>query len=248
MKGVVLAGGSGTRLRPVTKVMNKHVIPIYDLPMIYYPVNTLMSAGIDEILVISNADHLGRYIQLLEEEFDAQFQYKVQSEPKGIAHAVSLAEDFVDDNFAVILGDNILLGDISEHIESYQGNNGAKIFLTEVEEPSAYGVASVSNGKVTQLTEKPDSPDSNLAAVGVYLYDTEVFNIISEIEPSDRGEYEITSVNQEYIEQKKLEYEVFDGEWFDAGTPEGLFNASEKVRELRKAGGKSASIIPKSTN
>lgn len=233
MKGVVLAGGSGTRLRPVTKVLNKHIIPIYDLPMIYHPVKTLIESGVDKILVISNAEHLGKYVQLLESEFDAEFQYKVQSESNGIAHAVSLAEDFVEDEFIVILGDNILVGDVTEEIKSFDG--GAKIFLSRVDNPTAYGIASVNDGKVTQLTEKPEAPESNLAAIGLYIYNSDVFDVISDIEPSDRGEYEITDVNKNYIDRGSLDYSVFDGDWFDAGTPEGLFKASERIRNLRQS-------------
>lgn len=234
MKGVVLAGGRGTRLQPMTHVVNKHVLPVYDDPMIYYPVRTLLSAGIEDILVISNADHIGKYIELLEEaDFDADFRYRVQKEPKGIAHAVSLAEDFVDDEFAVILGDNIILGDISSAIH-LADDEPAKIFLKQVDQPAAYGVAEVENGKVRSLQEKPDSPRSNLAVIGLYLYDTTVFDAIRGIELSDRGEYEITDVNKWYVEHGGLAYEEIDNEWFDTGTPEGLFRASERIRSQRR--------------
>jgi len=230
MKGVVLAGGRGTRLRPMTRVVNKHVLPVYDKPMIYYPVNTLISAGIDEILVISNAEHIGKYIELLEEEdFNADFQYLVQSEPKGIAHAVSLAEDFVDDEFAVVLGDNIILGETSDNIALEDEN--AKILLKQVDEPTAYGVAQVRDGQVKSLKEKPETPQSDLAVIGLYIYDDYVFDIIRDLEPSERGEYEITDVNKRYVERDELAYDEIDNKWFDAGTPEGLFEASREVRE-----------------
>lgn len=230
MKGVVLAGGRGTRLRPMTRVVNKHVLPIYDKPMIYYPVRTLISAGIDEILIISNAEHIGKYIELLEgEDFNADFQYLVQSEPKGIAHAVSLAEGFVDDQFAAVLGDNIILGDVSENI-SLEGGS-AKILLKQVDKPTAYGVARVQDNQVVSLKEKPESPQSDLAVIGLYIYDDTVFDIIRDLEPSDRGEYEITDVNKQYIERGELVYEEIDNEWFDAGTPDGLFKASREARE-----------------
>lgn len=237
MKGVVLAGGRGTRLRPITNVVNKHVLPIYDEPMIYYPVKTLVEAGIDEVLVISNADHIGKYIQLLEDaSFDASFSYKVQTEPKGIAHAVSLAEDFVDDEFVVILGDNVLLVDFSESLDSFSREEGrAKVFLTEVDEPVAYGVASVEDGRVTRIVEKPTVPDSNLAVIGLYVYTREVFDVIDGIEPSDRGELEITAVNNQYAASGTLAYEIHEGAWFDAGTPEGLFRASRHVRMERQS-------------
>lgn len=233
MKGVVLAGGKGTRLHPTTRVVNKHVLPIYDEPMIYYPVNTLIEAGIDEILVISNADHIGKYIELLENEteLDAEFSYRVQSEPKGIAHAVSLAETFVDDEFVVILGDNIILGDLSDRLYPLESGEDARIFLKQVDEASAYGVASVEGDSVTKLEEKPDNPTSNLAVIGLYVYDSDVFDIIDGLETSDRGEYEITDVNKAYADAGTLQYETLESEWFDAGTPEGIFQAAKTVRE-----------------
>jgi glucose-1-phosphate thymidylyltransferase len=218
----------------MTHVVNKHVLPVYDNPMIYYPVRTLISAGIEEILVISNADHIGKYIELLEEaDFDANFRYRVQKEPKGIAHAISLAEDFVDDEFTVVLGDNIILGDVSSNIY-LDDDEKAKIFLKQVNEPTAYGVAQVEDGKVQLVQEKPDSPKSNLAIIGLYIYDTSVFDIIHDLEPSDRGEYEITDVNQRYVERGELNYEEIDNEWFDTGTPEGLFKASKRIRSQQR--------------
>jgi glucose-1-phosphate thymidylyltransferase len=232
MKGVILAGGKGTRLRPTTKVVNKHVIPIYDQPMIYYPVETLLEAGIDEILVISNAEHIGKYIELLDGEFDAEFTYRVQTEPKGIAHAVSLAEDFVDDSFAAILGDNILFEDLTAEIDSFSGRSAdAEVFLKDVDEPSAYGVASVDGGQVVEIKEKPDSPDSNYAVIGLYLYTSDVFDRINDLEPSNRGEYEISDVNDWYASEGSLDYGIIDSKWFDAGTPEGVFQASSYARE-----------------
>jgi glucose-1-phosphate thymidylyltransferase len=236
MKGVVLAGGSGTRLRPMTRVINKHVIPIYDKPMIYYPVTTLIRSGIDDILVISGADHIGKYIQLLEneEDLDAEFSYKVQTEPKGIAHAVSVAEDFVDDEFAVILGDNILLEDLSDEIRPLRGDERARIFLHRVDQPPAYGIASLDDGEIVGLEEKPQDPDSDTAVIGLYVYDSSVFDVIRTLEPSDRGEYEITDVNKRYLSEDALDYRIIEGSWFDAGTPEGVFRASEQVRDARE--------------
>ena len=232
MKGVVLAGGSGTRLRPVTRVVNKHVIPIYNRPMIYYPVETLINAGIDEVLVISNAGHIGKYIQLLEHDFEADFSYKVQSQAKGIAHGVSLAKEFVDESFAVVLGDNILFDDFSNEIQSFPDtDSSAKIFLKSVNSPAAYGVASVTDDRVIEIKEKPDSPESNLAVIGLYLYTTDVFDRISTLEPSERGEYEISDINNQYASENELEYDTIESEWFDAGTPEGVHQASASVRE-----------------
>ncbi len=235
MKGVVLAGGSGTRLRPLTRVVNKHILPIYDEPMIYYPVKTLLDAGIEDILVISNAEHIGKYMELLELDFDANFSYKVQSEPKGIAHGVSLAEEFVDgEDFAVILGDNILLGDLSEEVKQFEETEeGAKIFLKQVDEPAAYGIAWVDGEEVTKIEEKPDHPDSDHAVIGLYLYHADVFEKIEDLTPSDRGEYEITDVNKRYVDEGTLGFEEVQGRWFDSGTPEGLFQASKAARDRK---------------
>ena len=233
MKGVVLAGGTGSRLRPVTRVVNKHVLPVYDEPVINYPVRTLLDAGIEDILVVSNADHIGKYMELLELQFEANFSYKVQSKPKGIAHGLGLAEAFVDgDDLALILGDNVLFGDPGSEIESFASDPAeARIFLTEVEEPSAYGIATIEDGRVVELQEKPDAAASNRAVIGLYLYSADVFDKIDQLTPSDRGEYEITDLNQRYIDEGSLAYSVFEGAWFDVGTPEGLFEASEYVRQ-----------------
>lgn len=235
MKGVILAGGKGTRLRPTTRVINKHVIPIYDRPMIYYPVETLIEAGINDILVISNAEHIGKYIELLESDFDADFHYKVQSEPRGIAHGVGLAQGFVEEDFVVVLGDNVLLGESVADALALDGGD-AKIFVKHVDEPAAYGVASVDDGEVVQVKEKPSNPESNFAVIGLYRYTDDVFSVIDDLDPSDRGEYEITDVNEHYVKRGSLEYHEYEGKWFDAGTPEGVFRASRQVRdrELQK--------------
>jgi glucose-1-phosphate thymidylyltransferase len=233
MKGVILAGGRGTRLRPMTNVVNKHLLPVYDEPLIYYPIKTLLNAGIEDILIISDPEYIGRYIELLEDDFeDVNFSYRVQNEPNGIAHAVSIAEGFVDDNFAVMLGDNIILGDLSGQIREFDKNDSkAKVFLKEVDQPARYGIAEVEDGKVVDMEEKPDDPSSNKAVIGLYLYDKDVFSKIDEIEPSDRGEYEITDVNNIYVEEGKMKSGIVENKWFDAGTPEGLFRASKYARE-----------------
>lgn len=231
MKGVILAGGKGTRLRPMTDVVNKHVLPIYDRPMIFYPIQTLLSSGIDDIMVVSTPADIGRYIQLLEEYFEASFSYRVQKEPAGIAHALNLAADFVDDTVAVILGDNVILSDLSASFTSFEDAEArAKVYLKAVQEPSAYGVAEIQDGEITALQEKPDDPTSNYAVTGLYLYTSKVFDLITDLEPSDRGEYEITDVNAAYLERGVLDHEFVEGEWFDVGTPEGMFRASEFVR------------------
>jgi len=234
MKGVVLAGGTGSRLRPMTEVVNKHVLPVYNKPMIYYPVETLLRSGVTDIMVVSTPEDIGRYIQLLENDFEANFRYRVQKEPKGIADALSLAEDFVDEKVLVSLGDNIILEDLSDAVTAFSASDAeAKIFLKEVERPSRYGVAELEEGELLRLTEKPDEPSSNYAITGVYLYDASVFNIIPELEPSDRGELEITDVNERYLNQGTLSYRTIESEWFDVGTPEGLHKASRYVRKQR---------------
>lgn len=234
MKGVILAGGTGTRLRPMTHVVNKHIMPVYDKPVIYYPVKTMLRSGIDDIMVISTPEDIGRYIQLLEEDFNAEFRYRVQKQPKGIADALSLASDFVDDSVAVMLGDNIILDDLSDEFTSFEATDiDAKIFLKHVERPSRYGVAKLDDDRITGLSEKPDEPQSNYAVTGLYIYDSEVFNVIPELEPSDRGEYEITDVNKTFLKRGELGYEIVESKWFDVGTPEGLFQASKHVREER---------------
>ena len=236
MKGVVLAGGRGTRLRPMTEIMNKHVLPVYDEPMIFYPVRTLIDNGISEILIISTPEHIGGYIQLLESEFDADFSYKVQVEPAGIAHAVRLAEDFVDDRFAVVLGDNIVMDDLNDTFAAFEtGQEDCMIFLKEVADPSRYGVAEVDGEEVVELREKPEEPQTNLAVIGMYLYTEDVFDRIPQLSKSDRGELEITDLNRTYMEEGNIAYSELDGQWFDVGTPDGLLKASNVVKEARDA-------------
>lgn len=233
MKGVVLAGGSGTRLRPMTSVVNKHVLPVYDQPMIYHPVETLIEGGISDIMVISTPDDIGRYVRLLDGEFSVNFTYRVQKDPTGIAHALNLAEDFVEDSVAVMLGDNIISSTISEPLQEFrESDEMARIFLKKVEHPSSYGVADIdTDGAIVGLVEKPDEPDTNYAVIGLYIYDQQVFDRISELEPSERGEYEITDVNRAFLKRGELGHSFIEGEWFDVGTPEGLFKASRFVRD-----------------
>lgn len=234
MQGVVLAGGRGTRLRPMTEIMNKHVLPVYDEPMIFYPVRTLINNGVSDILVISTPEHIGGYIQLLESEFEANFSYKVQEEPAGIAHALQLAEDFVSQEFAVILGDNIVIDDISEDIDEFtESEKGSMIFLKSVSQPSRYGVAETDAGAIRDIKEKPESPQTNLAVVGLYFYTPDVFEKIPKLSKSDRGELEITDLNRMYIQEDDIEFRKLEGEWFDVGTPDGLLNASKFMKEQK---------------
>lgn len=236
MQGVILAGGKGTRLRPMTSVMNKHILPVYNEPMIYYPVNCLIDSGIEDILIISSSEHIGKYIELLEAEFDANFTYRVQSEPAGIAHAVCLAESFVDDEFVVILGDNIVFNSLSFAIEKFESDDSdAMLFMKEVDEPSAYGVAQIEDDSVSGIIEKPDDPISNNAVLGMYIYTNDVFEKIRNITPSERGELEITDVNRMYIEESNVSHIFWEDQWFDAGTPEGLFKASRSAREQSRS-------------
>lgn len=237
MKGIILAGGHGTRLLPCTKVTNKHLLPVYDKPMIYYPLKTLIDGGIRDILIVSGSGHAGDFLELLGDghEFGARFSYTVQQEAGGIAQALGLAEDFADeDNIAVILGDNIYEDNIAVHVESFENQKkGAKIFLKEVPDPERFGVAEIQNGKIINIKEKPKEPKSNLAVTGLYMYDYQVFNEIKKLRPSDRGELEITDINNFYINQGTATYEVIEGFWSDAGKFESLFKSANFARKKR---------------
>jgi glucose-1-phosphate thymidylyltransferase len=233
MKGVILAGGTGSRLYPLTKVTNKHLLPVYDKPMIYYPLQTLVSAGIKDIMIVSGRGHAGHFLELLGSgsEMGVHFTFEIQEEAGGIAQALSFAEDFVDgDNVAVVLGDNIFQDNIKEDVLTFK--SGAKIFLKEVTDAQRFGVAELEGNKVVAIEEKPKNPKSNLAVTGLYIYDCEVFNAIKTLRPSGRGELEITDVNNYYINKKIMVYRTLDGFWSDAGTFESLFRASELVRNL----------------
>lgn len=237
MKGIILAGGTGSRLYPLTKVTNKHLLPVYDKPMIYYPLQTLLDAGIKDIMIVSGRGHAGHFLELLGSgtEFDARFTYEIQDEAGGIAQALGLAEDFADDSdVAVILGDNIFQDSVKDVVQSF--SSGAHIFLKEVSDAERFGVAEVnkSNGQVLCIEEKPDVPKSNYAVTGLYIYDNEVFDIIKTRKPSGRGELEITDVNNVYIKQKMMKYSVLDGYWSDAGTFGSLLRAGVMVEKYWK--------------
>ena len=239
MKGIILAGGLGTRLSPLTKITNKHLLPIYDQPMIYYPINTLVNAGITDISLVTGGNYAGDFLRLLGNGKDfglSHINYVYQEGEGGIAEALGLCHYFTDDQPTVVmLGDNILEGGIKDAVESYKKKNtGAKILLKEVDDPERFGVAELDGDKVVRIEEKPKHPKSNLAVIGVYLYDNRVFDIISELKPSGRGELEITDVNNRYIDWGEMSYEIIDGWWTDAGTFESLFRASGLVAEKRK--------------
>ncbi|MFA5125787.1 MAG: sugar phosphate nucleotidyltransferase [archaeon] len=229
MKGIILAGGTGSRLLPLTKVTNKHLLPVYDKPMIYYPIKTLIDMGIKEILIVSGSGHAGHFLNLLGsgKEFSVKFSYAIQEEAGGIAQALGLAEDFADqDNIAVILGDNIFEDkfDLSDY------KKGAINFLKEVSDPQRFGVAELKGDKVISIEEKPVQPKSNFAVTGLYVYDKDVFNIIKNLKPSKRGELEITDVNNAYLKKDQLVAKFVSGYWSDAGTFESLIRASNLVR------------------
>lgn len=231
MKGVILAGGLGTRLHPLTKITNKHLLPIYDQPMIYYPLRTLVEAGINDILLVTGGNNAGDFLKLLGngKEFGLKhLNYTYQEGEGGIAEALGLAEYFSEgDSVIVILGDNIIEKSIKIAVENFkQQGDGAKILLKEVEDPQRFGVAELDGEKVVNIVEKPKQPKSNLIVIGVYMYDSEVFNIIKTLKPSERAELEITDVNNRYIQDNKMTFEVLDGWWTDAGTFESLYRAN----------------------
>jgi glucose-1-phosphate thymidylyltransferase len=233
MKGVILAGGRGTRLLPLTKITNKHLLPIFNKAMIEYPLKTLLDAGITDILVVSGREHAGDFIEYLGSgsDYAAHFTYKVQVKAGGIAQALLLAEDFADgDNITVILGDNIFEDNLSRKLANFK--NGAKVFLKEVSDPERFGVATLKGNKVVTITEKPSNPASNMVTTGIYQYDKEVFKIIKKLKPSSRGELELTDVNNAYIKKGNMKAEVIDGFWSDAGTFDSM------VRSINWAFGK----------
>lgn len=233
MKGIVLAGGNGTRLFPLTKVTNKHLLPIYDKPMIFYPLNTLINAGLEEIMIVSGKGHAGHILELLGDgsEFDIQLSYSVQEQPKGIAHALGLCRKFADNgNIAVILGDNIY----EDKFGFSNFREGARIYLKSVSNKQAkrFGIAGIDKNRIIGIIEKPTNPpESAMAVTGLYLYDNTVFDKISCIKPSTRGELEITDINNMYVKDGRMEYQIIEGFWSDAGTFNSLYNASEFVKK-----------------
>lgn len=230
MKGVILAGGTGSRLRPLTLITNKHLLPVYDKPMILYPLNTLKTAGIKEIMVVCGKEHAGDFMNFLGsgKDYGVKFSYALQHGAGGIAEAVGLVEDFVDgDKFVVVLGDNIFEDDFSKEIKKFEKEDGAKVFLKKVSDPNRFGIADIKDKKIIGIEEKPKNPKSNNATVGLYVYDADVFDKIKKLKPSKRGEYEITDVHNMYIKENKLSYGQVKGFWSDAGTFESLFKTAQ---------------------
>ncbi len=234
MKGIVLAGGSGSRLYPLTKVTNKHLLPVGEIPMIYHPIGKLLEAGITEILIVTGLEHMGHVVGLLGSgtRFGCEFSYKVQDEAGGIAQALGLAKRFAfGDRIVVILGDNIFEDSITEYVKNFSVQKaGARIILKEVQDPERFGVAELDGERVIGIEEKPSEPKTNLAVTGIYMYDADIFEIIRNIKPSDRGEMEITDVNNAYIERGSLAFDIFKGWWTDAGTFDSLHHANELLR------------------
>jgi glucose-1-phosphate thymidylyltransferase len=220
-KGVILAGGKGTRLSPLTKVTNKHLLPVYDKPMICYPIQSLIKAGITDILIVTGRGHAGHFVELLEsgQDYGAHFSYAVQEEAGGIAQALQLSENFIkEEKFIVLLGDNLFDHPLEPALQNFESSNAkAAVFLKEVEDPRPYGVAVIENEKLVKIIEKPKDPPSNLAIVGMYMYDSSVFSVARNISPSARGELEITDVNNYYVERGEMSYSKITGWWGDAG-------------------------------
>ncbi len=234
MKGVVLAGGLGTRMLPMTRVTNKHLLPVFDRPMIYFPIQQLVHAGIDDILIVTGGNHAGDFLRLLGngKEFGLRrLNYAYQEGEGGIAQALGLAEDFADDSpICVILGDNIFGTPIREAVDAYRADpEGAMVLLKEVAEPQRFGVAELQEDKIVSVVEKPSEPVSNLAVTGCSFYDPRAFEIVRGLSPSDRGELEITDVNNRYLEWGTLRHHIVRGWWTDAGTIPSLYNATQLV-------------------
>jgi len=235
MKGIILAGGLGTRLSPLTTITNKHLLPVYDKPMIFYPIETLVDAGLDDIMIVTGGQHAGEFLRLLGngKAFGLkELHYAYQKGEGGIAEALGLTEHFADhDRIIVMLGDNIVEKSIRSHVEAFAAqSSGAKILLTPVDNPEEFGVAEVDGERVVRIVEKPKAPKSNDAVIGIYMYDARVFDIIKTLKPSGRGELEITDVNNAYIASGEMTFAYVDGWWADAGEScDALLHASNIV-------------------
>ncbi|CAM2939450.1 sugar phosphate nucleotidyltransferase [Paenibacillus sediminis] len=236
MKGIVLAGGTGSRLYPLTKVTNKHLLPVGKYPMIFHAIQKLREASITDILIVTGKEHMGDVVNLLGSgrEMGVCFTYKVQDEAGGIAQALGLAEQFVgEDQMVVILGDNVFEDKISEYVRNFrQQQRGAKLLLKQVHDPQRYGVAELQGDKIISIEEKPQKPKSDYAVTGIYMFDHTVFNIVKGLKPSNRGELEITDVNNAYIKRNELTFDILNGWWTDAGTHPSLVRANELAKDL----------------
>ncbi len=237
MKGVLICGGTGSRLRPLTEITNKSLLPVYDKPLILYPLQTLLAAGIRDIIIISGNEHIDQMAGFLGsgERFGCKFSYRVQDRPGGIAQALGMAEEFAaGDSICAILGDNVYFDDLSETIKNFSG--GGHLFLKNVPDPQRFGVAEIDDAhRIVSIEEKPANPKSPYAATGCYVYDNRCFDVIRNLQPSARGELEITDVSRWYMQQGELRADILRDEWIDAGTFDSLFRASEAVRERKLA-------------
>ncbi|OXM14212.1 sugar phosphate nucleotidyltransferase [Paenibacillus herberti] len=236
MKGIILAGGTGSRLFPLTKVTNKHLLPVGKYPMIYYSIAKLKESGIEDILIVTGKEYMGDVVNLLGSgyEFGVSLTYKVQDKAGGIAQALGLAEQFVGkDQMIVILGDNVFSDSIAEYAENFRKQGeGAKILIQEVHDPQRYGVPELEGDRIVSIEEKPAQPKSSYAVTGIYMYDSRVFDIVKTLKPSGRGELEITDVNNAYIKSNSLSYDILNGWWTDAGTHASLTHANELAKDL----------------
>lgn len=239
MRGIILAGGAGNRLKPLTKVTSKQLLPVYDQPMIYYPLQTLIDGGITDILVISDPNNIGNIVRLLGsgKEFGVRIRYEVQDSPDGIAQAFLLGEIFIgDDDVTLILGDNLFVGDgkfLDEAIKSFK--DGGRVFAKEVPDPQRFGVVEFDkNGKVISIEEKPKNPKSNYSVTGLYIYDNSVIAKAKSLKPSARGELEITDINNLYLKEGKLDVKIYKDYWLDTGTFDALLEAGNTIAQLRK--------------
>ncbi len=243
MKGIILSGGEGTRLQPLTKVTSKQLLPVYNQPMIHYPLQTLLAGGITEILIIVAPDHAGDYLNYLGSgrQFGAKFTYEIQDKPEGLAQAFIIAEEFIDgeESVAMILGDNIFEDDFSETIKNFK--SGARIFAKKIHDPERFGVVKFDqNGKAEKIVEKPKEFLSDYAVTGLYLYDRRVVEAAKSLKPSPRGELEIVDLHNWYLEKGELQVSVIDGAWIDAGTFDSLHAANELIyKKVKNAGNKS---------
>lgn len=241
MKGIILAGGTGSRLFPLTRVTNKHLLPVYDRPMIYYPLQTLTQAGLKDIMIVSGKGHAGGFLELLGDghDFGVRLSYAVQEKPGGIAQALGLAEDFADgEKVVVMLGDNIVEDSIAKAVQDFEVQPaGAKIFLKAVANPKSFGIAEVQGDKIIGIVEKPQAPKSNLAVIGVYMFDGKVFDVVKTLKPSARGELEVTDLNNYYVQQGTMTFEVLQGAWGDGGESfDSLLQASLLAQQWRQQG------------
>ncbi|MBF0332011.1 MAG: NTP transferase domain-containing protein [Candidatus Omnitrophica bacterium] len=241
MRGVLLAGGTGSRLLPLTKVTNKHLLPVYKKPMIYYPLETMLKAGIKDILIVTGGEHIGDFFQLLGsgKEWGAHFSYEIQEGSGGTGAALLLAESFAkDDAFMVILGDNIVVEDVGTFVDDFKNNKDqfkAKILVAKVKDPQKYGVVTFKDRRIVSIVEKPKDPQSNFVNTGLWMFQPEVFSLLKNLKKSPRGEYEVTDVLAHYVKQGQLSYSILKSAWTDAGSFESLYNATVLMKKFDKA-------------